>query len=222
MGYTGDYTIFQRSVSEFVATWMFIFLLLAVLTNKLLPGTKGHNISFGWIAFGIGIACFLPVQFFGYISSQLNPAMSLANAIAGTIDWKDILPLATAQFLGAFLGAVTNWIFYLPHYSTRPEPPPKKETDRLLRPTDDIGRSSLAYASYTPKPHKVKPYSLGVRAFKNHLYGRIYGEEAILGHNAILGRMGKARRRSIDPSDLHDRLERIHGSASITLKLIYN
>ena len=78
-----------------------MFLLESVLANKLLPKTKGHDIGFGWIALGVGLACFLPVQYFGYISSMVNPAMALANCIAEVIDWSDLLPIAVCQFAGA-------------------------------------------------------------------------------------------------------------------------
>jgi len=214
MGYEGPYSLTQRCASEFVATWMFVFLLESVLANKLLPKTKGHEIGFGWVALGVGLACFLPVQYFGYISSMVNPAMALANCVAETIDWSDLLPIAVCQISGAFLGGATVWLFYLPHFATVPEPPPMKGTDELLRTRDYIGPSSLAYASYSTQVHpEVSTLSQGIEQFKKAIRGhsrppRAFNEEDILGRHAVVGRSGVTRRRSINESDLHGRLQR--------------
>ena len=213
MGYEGPYSLTQRCASEFVATWMFVFLLESVLANKLLPKTKGHDIGFGWVALGVGLACFLPVQYFGYISSMVNPAMALANAVADVIDWIDVLPIAVCQIAGAFLGGCTVWLFYLPHFATVPEPPPPKVTDELLRTRDYINTSSLAYASYsTENQPDVSSLSQGLQQFKRVMAGsrrfRAYKDEDILGRHSLVGRSGVTRRRSVNESDLHGRLMR--------------
>jgi len=213
MGYEGEYTLGQRCAAEFVATWMFIFLLESVLANKLLPKTKGHELGFGWIALGVGLACFLPVQYFGYISSMVNPAMALANCVAEVIDWSDLLPIALCQFAGAFLGGCTVWLFYLPHFATVPEPPPVKMTDELLRTRDYINPSSLAYASYSSYSHAdVTNLTQGLQQFSKVIKGnsrfRAYKDEDILGRHSMIGRSGVTRRRSVNESDLHERIHR--------------
>lgn len=213
MGYEGPYTLGARCASEFVATWMFIFLLESVLANKLLPKTKGHDIGFGWIALGVGLACFLPVQYFGYISSMVNPAMALANCIAEVIDWSDLAPIAACQFAGAFLGGCTVWLFYLPHFATVPEPPPSKIADELLRTRDYINPSSLAYASYsTYTVADVTSLSQGLQQFSKVMKGnsrfRAYKDEDLLGRHSLVGRSGVTRRRSVNESDLHGRIHR--------------
>eukprot|EP00210_Caulerpa_lentillifera_P005866 g5610.t1 len=167
--------------------------------------------GFGWVALGVGLACFLPVQYFGYISSMVNPAMALANCIADTIDWSDLLPITLCKISGAFLGGVTVWLFYLPHFATVPEPPPTKGTDELLRTRDYIGPSSLAFASYsTQRIPVVSSLSQGIEQFTKALRGhnRAFNEEEILGHHAVVGRSGVTRRRSVNESDLHERLTR--------------
>lgn len=212
MGYEGSYTLGQRCASEFVATWMFIFLLEALLANSLLPKTKGHHVGFGWIALGIGLACFLPVQYFGYISSMVNPAMALANAVAGVIDWSDLLPIALCQYAGAFLGGCTVWLFYLPYFATVPEPPPVKYTDELLRTRDYINPASLAYASYNTQSSDVTSLSQGLQQFSKVIKGnsrfRAYRDEDLLGRHSLVGRSGVTRRRSVNESDLHGRIHR--------------
>ncbi|GMH42472.1 hypothetical protein BSKO_10391 [Bryopsis sp. KO-2023] len=205
MGYDGAYTLLSRCVSECIATFMYIFLLETLLANKLLPKTKGHDLSYGFVATGIGFACFLAVQFLGEISTAVNPAMVLGNVIVGNYDVVDFFAIVTAETVGAFLGAVLVWVYYYPHFQTVPTPPPKKERERLLSPTNDLGRSSLMYASYSFKDSvRRKPT---VRRYYNSRVKQVpLREEDILGHEAVLGRSGLTRRRSIAVGDLRRRV----------------
>eukprot|EP01026_Neomeris_dumetosa_P013345 TRINITY_DN14671_c0_g1_i12.p1 TRINITY_DN14671_c0_g1~~TRINITY_DN14671_c0_g1_i12.p1 ORF type:complete len:477 (-),score=44.35 TRINITY_DN14671_c0_g1_i12:671-2101(-) len=151
MGYEGPYSLIARCGAEFMGTFVAIYLGEAILANEILPGTKGHELGFGWVAFGFATAFFLGIQFFGFISAHLNPAMCLALAIVGDISWSDWLALSVAEFMGAFFGAVFVWIHYLPHFKTVPKPSPD-EDDRLLRSGDPIGDTALHLASYNPRP----------------------------------------------------------------------
>lgn len=162
------------------------------------------------MAFGIGFAIFIPLQCFGYISSALNPAVTFASAIVGDIPWDYFPAIAFAQVLGAFLGAVLVWVFYLPHFSTVPEPPPKKEEDRLLRTRDDLGPDALQFASYNTSPIRYTLTS-HIRSFRRMSLPRhAYRAEEVLGRDAVLGRHGTlTRRRSVTIADLHERLERL-------------
>ena len=118
----------------------------------------------------------------------------------------DLLPIAVCQFAGAFLGGCTVWLFYLPHFATVPEPPPNKFSDELLRTRDYINRSSLAYASYsTYLPADVTSLSQGLQQFKKVVKGnsrfRAYKATDLLGKDAMAGRSGVTRRRSVNESD---------------------
>src|SRR5215203_3452146 len=53
------------------------------------------------------------VQFSG---AQINPAVTIANAVTGNLDWALVPGYIIAQFLGAFVGGVIVWLAYLPHW----------------------------------------------------------------------------------------------------------
>ena len=205
-----SYSLLHRCTSECLAAFVSIFLVESLLANKLLPKTKGHNIGFGFVAFGIGFAIFIPLQCFGYISSALNPAVTFASAIAGDIPWDYFPCIALAQLVGSFSGAVLVWVFYLPHFLTVPEPPPKKEEDRLLRTRDDLGQNALQFASYNTSPIRYT-LSSHIRSFRRmSLQRHGYRAEDVLGRDAVLGRQGLLnRRRSVTIADLHGRLGRL-------------
>eukprot|EP00210_Caulerpa_lentillifera_P008270 g7891.t1 len=170
MGYSGDYSIYARSFSEIITTSIFCFLLGCLLANKLLPKTKASDLNFGWVAFSIGLSVFAPVQAFGHISAQFNPAVTLAVAITGDINWLDVPIFCICQLLGAFLGTVLVWLFYLPTFETEPEPAPTEEHDRLLHTKDDLNASTLNFVSYSTRPESAVPAAgVGIRDFRRLL-----------------------------------------------------
>ncbi|CAD7698950.1 unnamed protein product [Ostreobium quekettii] len=212
-----QYNMEHRCISECAASFLFIFLMESLLANKLLPKTKGHNIGFGFVAVGVGFSVFIALQCFGFISSALNPAVTLAFTILGDIPWNHFPAIAGSQVLGSFLGAVVVWLFYMPHFSTVPEPPPKKDEDRLLRTRDDLGDSALRFASYNTAP-PLHTLSSRLRSF-GRIGSRAYRAEDVLGRDAVLGRQRRLeRRRSVSIADLHERLvqlEQVHGGEPV-------
>ena len=225
MGYSGDYSLLSRCISEAFATMTFVFFVLALLANKLLPKTKGHDVSYGWLAFGVGLAVFIPVQFLGYISTALNPAMALGSALVGDISLSDWPPIALSQTFGAFVGACLMFVFYYPQFKTEPEPPPQKDAERLLRTRDDIGRRGLDFVSYNTRQPSVTPrlpsaiqnrvWQIGRRlsgTVRRTPHGSlVYNTSAVLGPEASRARPN--RRRSVTIADLHNRLERMEHSS---------
>jgi len=221
MGYSGDYSLFARCISECFATCTFIFFLLSLLANKLLPKTKGHDLSFGWLAFGIGMAVFLPVQFLGFISTALNPAMSLGTAIAGQIDWRDLPALALSQMIGAFLGALLMFFYYYPQFKTVPEAPPERDADRLLRTRDDIGRRGLDYVSYNttePAAHISSQVKTLRRRFSNRRGNNAVYTRDVLGREA--GKLRLNRMNSVSVADLHHRLSALDENSDSETRML--
>lgn len=107
----------QAYLAEFVGTAILVLLGNGVVANVLLDRTKGHGSGWIVISFGWGMAVFVAVWCVGAISgAHINPAVSLGLAAAGQFDWDQVLPYATAQMLGAILGAVLVFLFYGTHY----------------------------------------------------------------------------------------------------------
>eukprot|EP01024_Parvocaulis_polyphysoides_P043023 TRINITY_DN39287_c1_g2_i1.p1 TRINITY_DN39287_c1_g2~~TRINITY_DN39287_c1_g2_i1.p1 ORF type:complete len:458 (-),score=65.63 TRINITY_DN39287_c1_g2_i1:877-2250(-) len=222
MGYDGPYTLMARCGAECMGTFTAIFLGESILANEILPGTKGHELGFGWVAFGFGMAFFLAIQFFGYISAHLNPAMCLALAIIGDISWTDWLALTVAEVLGAFIGGVFVWIHYLPHFKTVPKPASvQQEGDRLFRTGDPLGDTALYLASYNPlpPPHAGQGWRGAIKDIGYYAGDKRYESEVeeLLGagyHTAIDPsphqcdvQPCKIRRRSVQVADLQKRLK---------------
>ncbi|UFH54546.1 MIP/aquaporin family protein [Spirosoma sp. KNUC1025] len=111
-------------LGELIGTLVLILLGNGVVANVVLKQTKGEAsgwivITAGW-AFAVTMGVFV-AKAFGSIDAHLNPAVTLAFAVA-TNDYSHIVPYITAQMIGAFLGATLVWLHYLPHWAATPDP----------------------------------------------------------------------------------------------------
>jgi glycerol uptake facilitator protein len=114
-------------LGELIGTMVLILLGDGVVANVVLRQTKGESsgwivITAGW-AFAVTMGVFV-AKAFGSVDAHLNPAVTLAFAIA-TNDCSHLVPYITAQLIGAFLGAVLVWLHYFPHWATTPDPAAK-------------------------------------------------------------------------------------------------
>ncbi len=104
-------------LSECIGTAILILLGNGVVANVVLSKTKGQNSGWIVITFGWSMAVFVAV----YVSAagsgaHLNPAVSLALAVAGKFEWAKIPLYIIAQVIGAMLGQVFVWLSYRGHY----------------------------------------------------------------------------------------------------------
>jgi glycerol uptake facilitator protein len=107
----------QAYISEFIGTMILIILGDGVVAGVLLRNSKAENsgwivITFGW-GLAVAVAVYCVFQFSG---AYINPAVTLAFAVVGQLDWAVVPGYIIAQFLGAFVGAVIVWLAYLPHW----------------------------------------------------------------------------------------------------------
>lgn len=111
-------------VAEIIGTGLLVVLGDGVVANVLLARTKGN--SSGWlvITFGWAMAVFVAVYTVaGFSGAHLNPAVTIALAIAGKFDWVNVPLYAGAQFIGAMLGAFIVWITYRQHFNETKDAP---------------------------------------------------------------------------------------------------
>src|SRR5688500_15762757 len=95
---------------EIIGTALLILLGNGVVANVVLSKTKGHNSGWIVIAFGWAIAVFVGV----FVASKpsgahLNPAVTIALAILGKVQWSDVPKYIGGQMLGAMLGSILVW-----------------------------------------------------------------------------------------------------------------
>jgi glycerol uptake facilitator protein len=103
---------------EFIGTAILIILGNGVVANVILEKTKGQNSGWIVITFGWAIAVFVGVFAATKIGSaaHLNPAVTIAFAIADKFEWSAVPGYLLAQFAGALMGALVVWIAYKQHF----------------------------------------------------------------------------------------------------------
>jgi glycerol uptake facilitator protein len=110
-------------IAELIGTGALMLLGNGVVANVVLTDTKGHHggwivITTGWaLAVYVGVVIATP-----YSGAHLNPAVTLAMAVAGKLAWSAVLPYIIAQLLGAMIGAFLVWVMYRDHFNRTPEP----------------------------------------------------------------------------------------------------
>lgn len=110
-------------IAELVGTTVLITLGLSVVANVALDKTKGQNAGLIVVGFAWAIAVFVGVFISADISgAHLNPAVTVALAVAGKFDWSLVPGYLLAQFLGAFAGALLTWLTYKGHFDASGDP----------------------------------------------------------------------------------------------------
>lgn len=104
-------------VAELIGTMLLILLGDGVVANVVLKDTKGNNSGWIVITTAWGLAVFVGVVVAGpYSGAHLNPAVTIALAIAGKFAWANVVPYIIAQFAGACIGAFLVWVMYYDHF----------------------------------------------------------------------------------------------------------
>lgn len=109
--------------AEMIGTFFLILLGNGVVANVVLKGTKGNSggwivITTGW-ALGVFVGVVVAAPFSG---AHLNPAVTLALAIAQKFDWAKVPLFILAQFIGAMASTLAVWFMYRDHFSATADP----------------------------------------------------------------------------------------------------
>ena len=84
----------------------------------MLSGTKGEGSGWIVIAWGWGMAVFVAVfTVAAFSGAHINPAVTVALAIAGEFAWSGVPGYIIAQFLGAAIGTTLVWLAYKDHFA---------------------------------------------------------------------------------------------------------
>jgi glycerol uptake facilitator protein len=109
-------------MGEVIGTALLITLGNGVVANVVLKKTYGN--SGGWIVITLGWAM---AVFIGVIVSasasgaHLNPAVTVALAMAGKFNWDKVPMYMLAQLLGACIGSLLMWLSYRKHFDATEE-----------------------------------------------------------------------------------------------------
>lgn len=115
--------------AEFLGTLVLILLGDGVCACTSLEKSKGKGAGWAVVTMGWGFAVMCGVFIAGpYSGAHLNPAVTLALAIAGTFPWSSVAGYIGAQLLGGFCGAALVWAFYKDQYDATEDPDTKLGT----------------------------------------------------------------------------------------------
>lgn len=107
-------------LAEFIGTFLMMLLGLGVNANVSLTGTKGsHSNASGWVLIcsGWAFAVYVGVVVAGPISgAHLNPAVSTALLVEGSLLLSDFVPFVAAQMGGAMLASFAVFFMYRDHF----------------------------------------------------------------------------------------------------------
>ncbi len=110
-------------IAEFIGTMLLILLGDGVVANVTLnkSGMKGAGsiqITLAW-----GLAVMVPAFIFGAASgAHFNPALTIALAVEGSLDWSMVTGYIVAQFAGAFVGACLVYILFKDQFDATSDP----------------------------------------------------------------------------------------------------
>jgi glycerol uptake facilitator protein len=110
-------------IAEFLGTMILIILGDGVVANVTLnkSGMKGAGsiqITLAW-----GLAVMVPAFIFGAASgAHFNPALTLALAVEGSLEWAMVPGYIIAQFAGAFVGACLVWLNFKSQFEATEDP----------------------------------------------------------------------------------------------------
>jgi glycerol uptake facilitator protein len=104
-------------LAEFIGTALLVLFGNGVVANVVLARTKGQGggwivITAGWgVAVFVGAACAEP-----FSGAHLNPALTLAMAVAGKLATGQVAGYLLAQMLGGVFGGMLVFLFYREHF----------------------------------------------------------------------------------------------------------
>jgi glycerol uptake facilitator protein len=101
---------------------MLLLLGCGVVATAILKGSKGEGGGWLLINFGWGLAVMAGVYVAFRSGAHLNPAVTLALAITGGIEWSQLPIYFAAELLGAFVGAIIAWLAFKQHFDAEEDP----------------------------------------------------------------------------------------------------
>lgn len=113
-----------KCLFEFIGTLILILLGDGVCAATSLNKSKAKDAGWVVVTFAWGMAVMCGVFIAGpYSGAHLNPALTLAMAVAGVFPWALVPGYIVAQILGGIAGACLVYLFYKDHYDATADEP---------------------------------------------------------------------------------------------------
>ncbi len=100
----------KKYLAEFLGTYILVFVGCgAIIINSVTDGTVSHL----GIGLSFGLVVMTMIYTIGDISgAHINPAVTIAFAVAGRLEKKQILPYISSQIIGAILASATLFLIF--------------------------------------------------------------------------------------------------------------
>ncbi|MGC4387258.1 MIP/aquaporin family protein, partial [Streptococcus suis] len=104
-------------IGELLGTFILVLLGNGVVASCILSKTKAENSGWLTIVLGWGIAVTIAVYVSGIFGpAHLNPAVTIAMASIGSLQWAQVPGFLLAQFAGAMLASIVLYLHFYPHW----------------------------------------------------------------------------------------------------------
>ncbi|WP_437396553.1 MIP/aquaporin family protein [Flagellimonas lutimaris] len=104
-------------VSEIIGTFLLMVLGCGVVANVSLQKTYGNGSGWIVITTGWALAVYAGVVVAGpHSGAHINPAVTVALAVAGEFPWDEVPSYILAQFIGAMMAAFCIWLVNKDHF----------------------------------------------------------------------------------------------------------
>ncbi len=112
--------------AEFLGTLILILLGAGVVANVSLKESKGKDSGWMVITTAWGLAVAIGAYVTGWVSgAHLNPAVTIAFAFSGDLDWALVPGYIIAQVLGAMVASALVYLTYKDHFDITEDPDTK-------------------------------------------------------------------------------------------------
>ncbi|MFG3254764.1 MIP/aquaporin family protein [Streptomyces sp. NPDC048172] len=107
---------------ELLGTAVLVMLGTGVVANNVLRKTNGNGGGVLFVNIGWAFAVFTGASLAAPTGAHLNPAITIAAAIADKTEWSDVPMYLLAQLLGGIIGAVLCWAVYKLQFDDHDDP----------------------------------------------------------------------------------------------------
>jgi len=104
---------------------------------------KSKSQSSDWIVIAVGWGLAVGMAALAAPGTTFNPALTIANAVVGTLEWSLVPQIVAGQMLGATLGAAIVWLVYLPRWAITEDKSAKLGVFCTLPAVRDYGKNFL-------------------------------------------------------------------------------
>ena len=133
-----------RCLGEVVGTFLLVFFGCGAVHAAVLAGAQSGlwQVAVVW-----GVAIAVAIYTVGGVSgAHINPAISVALALWGRFPWRLVPAYAASQFAGAFLAAVTLFLFYGGILAEQ------ESEKKVVRGSRGSEITAMCYGEYFPNP----------------------------------------------------------------------